>query len=355
MTPKGWNDADPPQALLEFRFPGFEVSWAGEGGSTSEFCFGSEGGGVLFVTIENSKVEGPILLADSGEAVNGVALLPGSLAVSTRSEVAIWKGRGGHAGDDEAAIYDGGAHGVTSTPSGFYYAPLGASGLLAARPQPGDFQEFRIIRAADRPINFYKAAWVNRNNGADVLVCAARRDGLITVVHGPTSRSFLTLCYPGLDAIDVCPLGSRDLPFAAAGLGADGSVFLIRDVFNSRQPQTLRLGTFQERAYRILAINKYLLILSSERIYILLDVLENFYAGIPVDGPLRFRYRDLQAVDAAAAFDRWLLIVLPDGGVFAVDIRQQPGGGEYTASTASHVSQPLWENAVFPDLEYAAT
>ena len=355
MTPAASNNAGRPQAPRTFRFPDFEVSWAGEMPSRPEICVGSEDGRLLFTNIESGVAQEPIELTESGEAVNGVAFLPGSLAVSTRSEVVIWKAPEGERTEGERSVYDGGAHGVISTPSGVFYAPLGVKGLLAARPQWGDFQELRTLRATGRALNFYKAAGVGASESGDVLVCAARRDGIVAVVHGPTSGSLNVLSYSGVDVVDVCQLGLAKLPFAAAALGSNGSIYLIRDVLNDRQPQTLRLGAFRGTAYRILVINGHLLLLSSLGIYIFLDVLERFHGGIPPGRRVRFRYSNLQAVDAAAAFDRWLLVVKPDGSASAIDIQQQPQGNPYSSDSFAPVSQPVWEDGSSLALEYAAS
>ena len=63
----------------DIRFPDFDVSWVGEGPAPNLVSFGSDDGRLLLATIDAESLEvvqRPQVVAESGEAINGVAFLP---------------------------------------------------------------------------------------------------------------------------------------------------------------------------------------------------------------------------------------------------------------------------------------
>ena len=63
---------------------------------------------------------------------------------------------------------------------------------------------------------------------------------------------------PGLDIVDVCGLKSEPYPLAAAALGIDRAVYLIRDVRDAGSTPTLRFPGLEGTAYRLLSSQGHL-------------------------------------------------------------------------------------------------
>src|SRR5947209_7947766 len=82
----GWNGEDLAMNIRRFR--DFEVTWAGPGRMSGEFCLGSEDGRIIMTADDLTQ---PMALKESpvpsGEAINGVAFLNNLIVLSTRSEV----------------------------------------------------------------------------------------------------------------------------------------------------------------------------------------------------------------------------------------------------------------------------
>ena len=83
------------RALLRYGdtivFKGFEVSWAGP--FYDSMCFGSEDGRLRFTTPAGVELGGTYKsVSDSQEAINGLATIGYSQAVSTRADVTfMWE------------------------------------------------------------------------------------------------------------------------------------------------------------------------------------------------------------------------------------------------------------------------
>ena len=193
--PRVTHDVSPEsrQPLIGSHFlpPNFEISWAGEDLTNltdSGFCFGSEAGEILFKQGDSTK--GMVFrCTESDEAVNGVAFLDNLIAVSTPGEVVFFNTPSLGKQQVERAVYPGGAHGIISTTTGKFVAPLGTRGLLLMDPQPGERQAIKTFRAKGETFNFYKTAAAGKTEGRDVLACALRQDGWATVVRGESSGS----------------------------------------------------------------------------------------------------------------------------------------------------------------------
>ncbi len=114
---------------------GLEVSWVGVTPSPRGYWFGSDDGRIQFKTdLTSDEIVGPFAVAQSGDAINGIAISGGTIAVSTRGDVVFL-----HPiteffskGSLQRAAFPGGAHGVTATQCGLMIAPMGRRGLLMA-------------------------------------------------------------------------------------------------------------------------------------------------------------------------------------------------------------------------------
>ena len=328
-----------------FRHPGFEISWAGEGPRNSGFCFGSEDGRLLFIDVDATQGTAFSRLAESGEAANGVAFLDDYLAVSTRSEVAFFDApRPGETRFPRAAVYGGGAHGVVATPTGKFVAPLGPNGLLLMTPQPGGPHRIQTLNVEGATFNFYTAVRSGIVEGGNVLTCALRRGGWATVVDNDTSGSLNVFPSPGLDVVDVCSIGTRSSPYAVAALGIDRTLHLIENVLNPRKRSILQTDGFQGVPYRVMALQGHLILLTSDGIFLMPRHVTRFLNGERVAGRYTATWLDLQAVDASVAYDRWLLVVMPDGGASILEVDQLASKRVHTSSSVTtREDLPGWE------------
>lgn len=291
---------------------GFDITWVGESHRDQILCLGSDDGRYTLARVTLPFIEGgPIQAVESRESINGVAFSKDRMAVSTRSEVVVMDlGR-----EVKPAIYLGGAHGVVALARGRFVAPLGIGGLLLIQPWTATDQtgEFSTILPSDA-INIYRVESLGTTlAGEDVLACAARDDGLLTIglgSSGDVSRSNL-LSIPDVDIVDVCSLRSPTLPFGVAALGRDRSIVLSRDVLTDRSPEHLSAVGREGTAYRILCSHGHLFLLTSEAMYVVPGFVSKFAEGSPIGGPGTILVKKFQAVDAYLAFDR-IFIVLAD-------------------------------------------
>jgi hypothetical protein len=322
----------------DYRFANFEITWAGECGWDGGLCFGSDDGRILIPSETHTR-----LLAESGEAINGAAFLGPVIAVSTRAEVAFWQvDASGH----RSAVYGGGAHGVISTPSGKFLAPLGRNGLLEVTVGP-EGPSWRVAGAAGQDLNFYKIALVGTHEGREVLACALRGGGWASWVQDEPS-DIVVCSSPDLDAVDVCPLRSERFPRAAVVLGIDNSLHIVEDVTATGQVKILHVPGLRGTGYRLLSGGGDIFLLTSESLYHHLgDLLRRCLEGERVEAPTTVWGIDLEAVDASVAHDRTLLVVRPDGGVTGVAIDDlavaQPQGSPLTEMPVVHLDDVEWK------------
>jgi hypothetical protein len=327
------NGLIPPGSDRDLRsdetpFGDFEVSWAGESPWDGGLCFGSDDGRIRFTPADGSLLDSEIhKVVDSHEAINGVAFSGDFIAASTRSEVVLFLPMPDEPGIGRA-FYGGGAHGVIATHSGFFVAPMGVGGILLIDPQQGTPQTIRTFGATGKILNYYRAASLGVSpHGGDVLAFAVRRGGLATTIlsrPGDAGEMGL-LAYPHIDVVDVCSLGSDELPLAAVALGKDRSICLSRDVLTDHQPQRLRFHGLEGDAYRVLATQGHVFVLTSGWLYAFIDLAKRFAEGGEGDAlPTTIAGMKFEAVDAFLAYDK-ILLVMPDrsiasDGVIAIDI-----------------------------------
>lgn len=338
-----------------FTFPDFDVSWAGSSLPWRPgFCFGSEDGRIRFVEVAGtggSVKAFPATTTD--EAVNSVAFSGGMMAVSTRAEVVFWKTMAGPEEEVERTIYSGGAHEVIASRAGRFIAPLGTRGILITGPGFVDLKT-TIVKPRGKPFYSYKVASLASGAEGESLIIAARREGIvISSVPSEGGGVVRMLKAPGSDIVDVCGLDSESYPLAAAALGIDRTVYLMRDVHDVGRTPTLRFPGLKGRAYRLLSAHGHLFMLTSEFLYAFPDLAARFLGDGRGDGPMMARALGYQAVDAYLA-DEWLLVVMPDS---VISMKVDDFAAKYetrVVETSPEFEVPAWEQSASLPLDYAA-
>jgi hypothetical protein len=305
-----------PHDLIQggsLRFPDHGITWAGECPWTGGFCFGTENGELLIcrnVGVDQLGVD-PIKVSE--EAVNGVAFWRDYVGVSTRSELIV--GRRGPAEEDLRTIIRaaGGAHGILATPEGRFFAPMGVAGLLRIDLDQLPRGGVNIEVPNQTIINFYKLTSLGDASRQDLLACAARTSGLLTIqTAGDGEPPIVGLVSPSIDFIDVCSVSSARWPQAIVGLSLDRSLIFVRDLLAEETPQTLRLGQLRGTPYSILSADDRLFVLTSKELVAFHDLVPWYRDGEARDRPFRYRYTPIQAVDAYIAYGKRLMVVMDE-------------------------------------------
>lgn len=360
---------DRSEFLSSIQIPDFEVSWAGDfpyshffsdrlrnRSSVSGYvgtncptpvlyCFGSEDGRVIVTDITGKPRAGPAQLAQSHEAINGIAFLGGFTAISTRDEIMLWLpqlARG--------ARIPLGAHDIIAGANGYFFASLGRQGLMACQPTAGEKIDLVIYRDDASSLYYYRTISLRTGDGKELLVSALRTNGVgVVEFHGgdqPHQLSWVT--FAGLDVIDLCVLDSTGLSSGVVALGRDGTIILFNDVLNDRHPTTIKYEEITGTAYRVFRAHGYLFVLTSDGLHVIFDLVDRFNQGIRDTFPTRGWTLKLEAVDAFLVSDEWLLIILPDE-VLRLDItmlgqyvQEEKLGGKLRGLTFVSLS-PAWQ------------
>jgi hypothetical protein len=316
MSDRSTNGEAPRPWYTPLRFPDFEVSWAGPHPYQQGFCFGSEDGRLLFSDEDGGELFRSESMSDSGEAINGVACSQEFLAITTRQEFNIWAIPRIGEGKPIRGVLHYGAHGVTVTPSGYFVAPLGPTGILSVKPVVGVEHPGTISHAAIEGLYYYRVIILAAADGREVLVCAGRRGGLaVTEFWGAKrgTQELGTISFDGLDVIDVCSLNEDTKPLAVAATGRDGKLILLQDVLHDKRPVTLKFEAIQGTVYRLLSCRGNLIVLTSKGLYVLAKFAERFVQGESMSQfPTHVLCLPMEAVDANLCLDRWLLVVMSD-------------------------------------------
>src|SRR5262249_35159603 len=144
-----------------------------------------------------------------------------------------------------------------------------------------------------------------------------------------------------------CALAHPDWPLAAAALGVDGSVYLMKDVLADAGPLALKFEGMQGNAYRIFSAEGTLFVLTSKFLYSLPGLVGRFLREDAMPGgSTAVRAVSIEAVDAYMAYSRWLLILMP-GLVLSVDIQTLLGeasvfplaNGPGSAMLSEHIAE----------------
>ncbi|MGH7168680.1 MAG: hypothetical protein ACRELG_00185 [Gemmataceae bacterium] len=292
---------------------GFEACWAGAHPFRQGLCFGSLDGRILFTDEEGVPLRQPGEGSASQEAINGVACLGTWVVVTTRQEVNFWPLPGTEGGHPFGFVFPYGAHDITTTPSGYFIAPLGRTGIMVE--QPPFRPETDVTVHSDDKAGFYAYRVIGLRSQAsgEVLACACRLGGIAAGEFSGAQQklSMTTATFKGLDVVDICPLDPGVDSLAVAALGRDGTLILSQDVLQDKKPFTMKFSSVKGIAYRVLSCRGDLYVLTSKGMYVLGELASRFLAKELVHGistpvlPL-----PMEAVDVNLVANRWLLVVM---------------------------------------------
>jgi hypothetical protein len=304
---------EPEHARIDIE--GFVPSWAGSDPLGDGFCIGSETGAIA-ITDEAGKTVGDLLpLAQSGEAINGVAAFEGYFAASTRQEIAVLEG--GAQSDEQPRLrtIPCGAHGIVAASCREFLAPLGHEGIMTIRPIHGAEPATQIYSVADRSLNVYQLHEIPAVGRQHWFVAACRAQGVGLIDYSPDTRvlGFSAGKLANTDVVDVVAVGTSEHPHAIAALGIEGEVILCRDILSKEAPILLKYGPeFAGRAYRILSACGHLMVLTGKAMYVLGHLAERLTQSRFDESDSPVMTLPLEAVDANVSGNRWLLTVMPD-------------------------------------------
>jgi hypothetical protein len=314
----------PPDPVRQFggdliKFFNHEVSWVGECPETSGLCFGTEEGKVLITMGEDFGKPGILNLVKSGEVINCVAFARENLlAASTRNEVVFYRFPTESEPSNLIPVgptFDGGAHGIVATSAGGFVAPLDYNGLLLMDARSGQKSTQRIIKPSGGEHNFYKLARLGMSEGGDIFACALRKGGLLGMILPPYRgpEQAVAHLFQNLDVIDVCSLRDPSYPFASACLGIDRTIVLTRNILENVPSLILNFNALEGTAYRLLTAKGHLFILTSESLVTLPNFISRFLTGESLNETMSLTVTRVRAVDAYLAYDRWILLEVPEG------------------------------------------
>jgi hypothetical protein len=295
------------------KFPGDEITWAGECPWTDNYCFGTENGEVLFHEDAAPGQFSYLRNKLAEEAINGVAFYKEFVGVSTRSELLLYrKSPGG--GFERRVQGPGGAFGVLATQSGQFLAPMGTDGIFCIDKLGSDRPRGWFDNAANTQLNFYSLAYLGKCADQEILACAARNDGLLTIRFDmdDVQNQIIGLTAPNIDFIDACPLNSRQWPYAVAALCHDRSLIFVRNVLTEDNPRTLRFDEFRGTPYSILSAQGHIFVLTSSDIIVIPDLASRYLNDEQLDRPIHFRHKAVRAVDAFVLRGHDLVILTDD-------------------------------------------
>jgi hypothetical protein len=302
---------------------GFEVSWAGPLPVGRLFCLGSEDGRLLFTKENGAVVYGPSKVSPSSSAINGVAISGFWLAASTREEVSFMPIRVGEKQDSHGLAFPHGAHGIDVTPSGYFIAPLGRTGIMTAAP-PFALGESIIVHGDEKGDFYsYRVACLRAADGSEVLVVAARGRGLgfTPFPYDDPTHLMSTASLDGLEVVDCCPLLPGTDSMAVAALGRDRRLFLFRDILTDKNPMTLHFRTLTGTGCRVLSSRGDLYVVTSNGIHMVHGLAAQLMGSTAADTvDTRILVLEMEVVDANLCGDEWMLVVRPDG-VLRFDVR----------------------------------
>ncbi len=302
-------------SVIEFTH-GPEVTWVGPnlfaGGSS--ILLGFDDGSIEFSDLDKARRPKPPIVmpvSQAKEAINGIAAIgKSSLAVSTRSEVTFLEFESPTKGKGSRTEFSGGAHGVISTQSGYFIAPLGMRGLLIVKPDANSKQEFNVITNTKNNLYCYRIVALRDTAGTEVLVTANRKNGVgVSTFHGDQDgQSIHTMRFEGVDVVDVCGIASDSL--SAVAISSRGEVLWLKDTSKRDEPLVVRLTGIEGQVYRVLATTQHLFVLSSKALYVWSYLVESVLVNQEFARQSSPHVRYLEAVDMSLLNDDSLMLVM---------------------------------------------
>jgi hypothetical protein len=315
MTRNPPNGRELPPFSAEFRKFGFEPSWVGPSPAAGDFCLGSEDGRLLFTDEAGIPIGPPVQVADSGEAINGVAASGKWIAVSTRQEVIVEVITPSTKEEEGATVLPYGAHGVGVAPGGFFVAPLGCMGIMMFKPGPRPSDPVGSLRMSGEGMYFYRVLALAGTGDKDTVITACRKGGVGSMEFrwGEPKCNLRTSTFKGLDVVDVCVVPSYPASPTVVGVGLDGTLVFFRDALHDQKPVTMKFDTVQGTAYRLLNNGNHLFLLTSQGLYALMNLVGQLREGRTKEKTATsILAMPMEAVDANLVAGRWLLVITPD-------------------------------------------
>ena len=289
---------------------GPEVTWVGPSPFAGGISLGFDDGSIMFSDVATGRSEGlRQQVSEAKEAINGIAAIgTSSLAVSTRSDVTFIQLD--DPAKDTRVVFAGGAHGVISTQSGYFVAPLGMRGLLIVKPDASNDQEFNVITSTKNNLYFYRVVTLRDTAGTEFLVSANRGNGVgVRRFHGEQDgRSIHTMRFEGLDVVDVCSVSSGSL--SAVAISSRGEVLWLKDASKRDEPLVMQLTGIEGQVYRVLATTQHLFVLSSKALYVWSYLVESVLVNQEFARQSSPHVRYLEAVDMSLLNDDSLMLVM---------------------------------------------
>jgi hypothetical protein len=338
-----------------FRFPGEEITWAGENPWSKGFCFGTESGKILFLAeVGQSESEYEVIESEvCDEPVNDVAFWKDVVGVTTRSEVRIYRRAPSMGKLDIMSGLSSGAHGITATPRGLFLAPMGTGGLYCFDSKQGSQGTGWVEECPQVVRNYYKIVYLGESAGTEVFSCATRADGLARIqLDSTNTRRVSSLTAPSLDLIDVATPQAAKRPFAVVGLSVDRSLIFVRNIleFDQQNPERLKLEELLGTPYSLMCARGHVFVLTSEEIVMLPHLGARFLDGQPLDAPLRAFHSPVQAVDAYVVGEKYLMIVMDEGVRVSEILPTNTAGNARVASGEFLDAQPWSDSQTTPRL-----
>jgi hypothetical protein len=306
------------QAGVRTSNEGPEVTWIGPNPFQKGTCLGFEDGTLVCFPRERDFSVRPITIKVGNEAINGVANVgSSSVAISTRSNVTFIEVITRE--DAPRAVFNEGAHGVVSTKSGYFVAPRGIQGLLIVKPDRGPQQKMRVTTGMGRQLYFYRTIALHDGSGRETLVFANRQNGVgLSDFKGEQDeRGVHTLCFAGLDVVDVC--GIVDGSLSAIAISQKAEVLWIRDSSSHADPITMKMVGIEGKVYRVLATSRSLFVLSEKALYVWHGLVEEVFAQRSASVKLQPFAIPIRAIDMSL-FDEHIMLVLEENGVAGIPI-----------------------------------
>jgi hypothetical protein len=276
-------------------------------------CLGSTGGEVLFIDGIDAQVAKRYPISHSKSAVNGVAGIGSWLAVSTPHDVNFVNLAEPADNPHGKHILHHGAHDVVLLPNGAFACPMGHMGLYVLTPDAAAASE-GVFYTPDKPDSYlYRAFGLRDEDGQVVLICAARRDGVVAVPFRSGHVSTAGMRPPNFDAVDICALSHQYLPRALAVLSKEGSVALLRDAVSGVGTVVFKSTAVTGTAYRVASAKGHLMVLTSNGIVVFDQLAATFLEGrLTASSKIPAIKLNDDAVDIATTQDELLLVVMTD-------------------------------------------
>jgi hypothetical protein len=302
-----------------FATEGPDVTWVGPNPFAYGLCLGFDDGSIRFTTTDPTAGGTYQKISPLGDAVNGVASIgTRSLAVSTRSDITFLQIESPSRASP--AYFEGGAHGVVSTKSGYFVAPLGPKGVLFLKPSDDSKQMIRVLDGTEGKLYFYRIIALDDGSGKETLVFANRRAGVGQSVFDPDGKwhGIHTMKFEGIDVIDVCGVAPNSL--SAIAISKKAEVLWIKDTSTKEDPVALMLQGVEGRVYRVLATPLHLFVLSSQALYVWSNLVDRILFGntsAPKSRPLVI---PMEAVDMNLIDGKYLMLVLAVNGILSPSV-----------------------------------